>query len=110
MMLGYESNLEDVLKKTIKELKAVRKENNNFNQKLELEIETLQWILEIKKIVKNDIHTLQRIILNRINKLNIELEKKDRIDKHLTLYGIEILKPCLFLLNLDIEKRNIKPR
>ncbi|MDR4511908.1 MAG: hypothetical protein MRJ93_09425 [Nitrososphaeraceae archaeon] len=109
MMLGYESNLEDVLKKTIKELKAVRKENNNFDQKLELEIETLQWILEIKQIVKNDIHTLQRIILNRINKLNIEL-KKDRFDKHLTLYGIEILKPCLFLLNLDIEKRNINPR
>jgi len=109
MMLGYESNLEDVLKKTIKELKTVRKVSDNF-EKLELEIETLQWILEIKKIVKNDMHTLQRVILHRINKLNTELENKDRLDKHLTLYGIEVLKPCLFLLNLDIEKRNIKTR
>lgn len=108
-MLGSETNLEDVLKKTIKELKTVRKVNDNFD-KLELEIETLQWILEIKKIVKNDMHTLQRVILNRINKLNTELENKDRLDKHLTLYGIEVLKPCLFLLNLDIEKRNIKTR
>jgi hypothetical protein len=111
-MLGYESNLEEILIKTIRELKSIcNKENNiTFNQRLELEIETLQWVLDIKRIVGNDIHDLKRIIQDRINKLNIELEKQDRFDIYLISYGIEILKPCLFLLNLDLEKKEIEKR
>lgn len=110
-MLGYDSGLEQILTKTIRELKTVRKANNViFNQQLELEIETLQWVLDIKKLVRNDIHDLKRIIQDRIKKLNDELKKQSKLNIHLTLYVIEILKPCLFLLNLDMEKREIQTR
>lgn len=112
MMLGYESNLEQILTKTIRELKADRAENDIiFNQKLELEIETLQWVLDIKKIVRNDMLDLKKIIQSRINKLYKEMNRKDKLmNTHLISYVIEVLNPCLFLLNLDMEKREIQTR
>ena len=109
MIVGFETNLEEMANKVILESKSnMRMEDHNpmHNQFVELEIEVLQWVLAVKNKHDDDLLSLKRIIQERINKLYIDLENTRNISKiNKISYIINILKPCLFILSLNLEEK-----
>lgn len=109
MIVGFETNLEEMANKVILESKSnmtIEDHNPTRNKFLELEIEILQWVLDVKSKQDNDLHSLKRIIQERINKLYIELENTRNISNINNIsYIINILKPCLFIISLNLEEK-----
>lgn len=109
MIVGFETDLEEMANKVILESKSnmsIEDHNPTHNQFLELEIEVLQWVLDVKSKQDNDLHSLKRIIQERINKLYIELENTRNISNTNKIsYIINILKPCLFIISLNLGEK-----
>ena len=109
MIVGFETDLEEMANKVILESKSntsIEDHNPTHDQFLELEIEVLQWVLNVKNKQDNDLQSLKRIIQERINKLHIELENTRNISNiNKISYIINILKPCLFIISLNLGEK-----
>lgn len=109
MIVGFETNLEEMANKVILESRSnmsIKDHNPIHDQFLELEIEVLQWVLNVKNKQDNDLQSLKRIIQERINKLHIELENTRNISNiNKISYIINILKPCLFIISLNLGEK-----
>ncbi len=107
------SNLEIIIEKA---LSTARMEldpcKNDFNNKfLLIEIDTLQWILNLKVKIFNNLNILKEIVQNEI--YSLRLKYNESINKH-DIYtlskSIEILQTCLFLIKMELEMCKIDKR
>ena len=108
MIVGLETNLEEMVNKVIIESISkkmnIEDHNTTHNQYLDLEIEVLQWVLDVKNRQDNNLYSLKRIIQEQIRILNIELENTGNISNiNKISYIINILKPCLFIINQNLQ-------
>ena len=78
--------------------------NSYYNRHLILEIEILQWMLEMVQRIRHNLNFLKELVKNEINNFKVEyyygndIEKIDKLSK-----SIEILQTCLFLISMELD-------
>ncbi len=81
--------------------------NNNcqaVNKMLQLQIDTLQWVLQEKQ--NRELESLKHVLDAKIDRLEYELKKVARIDIEETnnsIYQLEMLKCCRIVINKDFN-------
>ena len=79
-------------------------QNSHYNRHLILEIEILQWMLDLIQKIRHNLTFLKEVVKNKIDNLKIRynsVKNIDEIDK--VSNSIEILQTCLFLINSEYE-------
>ena len=112
MIISYERNLEENINEGIKTLEYHISSQNYpiVNEMLQLQIETLQWVLNKQK-KKNSLESLKQIINFKIKRLEYELKKIARRDIEHTsknVYQLEILECCKIIINWELKRRTKK--
>jgi len=106
MILSPQRSLEENIDDGIKTLEYHIGPQNYpvVNNMLQLQIETLQWVLNKQK--NYSLEHLKQIINFRIKKLEYELKiargKIEYISK--IIYQLEVLECCKIMINCDIQK------
>jgi hypothetical protein len=78
--------------------------NSYSNSDLTLEIEILEWMLDIVQKMSHNLNFLKELVKNEINNFKVEyyygkdIEKIDKLSK-----SIEILQTCLFLISMELD-------
>jgi hypothetical protein len=78
--------------------------NSYSNRNLTIEIEILQWMLDMVQRIRHNLNFLKELVKNEINNLKVEyyygkdIEKIDKLSK-----SIEILQTCLFLISMELD-------
>lgn len=78
--------------------------NSYSNRNLTIEIEILQWMLDIVQRIRHNPNFLKELVKNEINNFKVEyyyvkdIEKIDKLSK-----SIEILQTCLFLISMELD-------
>ena len=78
------------------------------NEMLQLQIETLQWVLNKQKKENNSLESLKQIINFKIKRLEYELKKIARRDIEHTskiVYQLEMLECCKIIINWELKRR-----
>ena len=109
MLISYERNLEENINEGIKTLEYhISPQNSQIvNEMLQLQIETLQWVLNKQK-KENSLESLKQIIDFKIKRLEYELKKISRRDIEHTskiVYQLEMLECCKIIINWDLQRR-----
>ena len=101
MSLKTETNLMKIVEKLIKEYDSNSVTDTIYNESVERQV--LIWLKYINERVSG-IHSLRKIIQESINELIYQLTvTKDILDNTRIQYNIDILKTCLFIIDLDIK-------
>ena len=102
MTLKTAINFVEIVNKVIKDY------DNNFLNNIKyhesVEIATLMWVKFVSEEV-DDLYSLRTIFKDATIQLNYDLRNKDVIDITRLSYMIEILKTCLYIIDLDLEKQ-----
>ena len=78
--------------------------NDNHNRSLLIEIDILQWILNQKRKIFDNLHLLKEMVQNEIDNLTINFnESINKKDIYILSKSIEILQTCLFLIRTELE-------
>lgn len=78
--------------------------NSYSNRNLTIEIEILQWMLDMVRRIRHNLNFLKELVKNEINNFKVEyyygkdIEKIDKLSK-----SIEILQTCLFLISMELD-------
>lgn len=78
--------------------------NSYSNRNLTIEIEILQWMLDMVQRIRHNPNFLKELVKNEINNFKVEyyyvkdIEKIDKLSK-----SIEILQTCLFLISMELD-------
>jgi hypothetical protein len=109
MLISYERNLEENINEGIKTLEYHISSQNYpiVNEMLQLQIETLQWVINKKK-KENNLEYLKQIIDFKVKRLEYELKKIARRDiEHNTkiIYQLEMLECCKIIINWELQRR-----
>jgi hypothetical protein len=75
---------------------------------LQLQIETLQWVLNKQKKEENSLESLKQIINFKVKRLEYELKKIARRDIEHTskiVYQLEMLECCKIIINWELKRR-----
>ena len=78
--------------------------NSYSNRNLTIEIEILQWMLDIVQRIRHNLNFLKELVKNEINNFKVEyyyvkdIKKIDKLSK-----SIEILQTCLFLISMELD-------
>ena len=109
MIISYERNLEENINEGIKTLEYHISSQNYpiVNEMLQLQIETLQWVLNKQK-KDNNLESLKQIINFKIKRLEYELKKISRRDiEHPSkiIYQLEMLECCKIIINWEFQRR-----
>jgi hypothetical protein len=84
--------------------------NDYHNKSLILEIDTLQWVLDQKIKIFNNLNKLNEIVQNEIHILRIKFnESIIKEDINTISKSIEILQICLFLIKMELEFYELHP-
>ena len=106
MLISYERNLEENINEGIKTLEYhIRPQNYPIvNNMLNLQIETLQWVLNKQK--KNSLESLSHIINFKVKKLEYELKIAKGEIEHTSkiVYQLEMLECCKIMINRDLQR------
>ncbi len=106
MIISLERNLEENIDEGIKTLEyRIRPQNYPIvNKMLQLQIETLQWVLNKQK--KNSLESLKQIVNFKVKRLEYELKIAREIE-HISkiVYQLEMLECCKIMINWDFQKR-----
>jgi len=110
MIISYERNLEENINEGIKTLEYHISSQNYpiVNEMLQLQIETLQWVLNKQKKEENNLESLKQIINFKIKRLEYELKKIARRDIEHTnkiVYQLEMLECCQIIINWELQRR-----
>ena len=100
------SNLELMIGKALSnaQIKLEPFKNDNHNRSLLIEIDILQWILNQKRKIFDNLHILKEIFQNEIENLRINFnESIIKEDIYILSKSIEILQTCLFLIITELE-------
>ena len=74
---------------------------------LQLQIETLQWVINKQK-KENNLESLKQVIDFKIKRLEYELKKIARRDIEHTskiVYQLEMLECCKIIINWELQRR-----
>src|SRR5688500_16443897 len=109
MIISYERSLEENIYEGIKTLEYHISSQNYpiVNEMLQLQIETLQWVINKQK-KENNLDSLKQVIDFKIKRLEYELKKIARRDiEHTTkiVYQLEMLECCKIIINCDLKRR-----
>ena len=108
MIISYERNLEENINEGIKTLEYHINTQNYpiVNEMLQLQIETLQWVLNKQK-KENSLESLRHIINFKVKKLEYELKIARRDIEHTSkiVYQLEMLECCKIIINWELQRR-----
>jgi hypothetical protein len=108
MIISYERNLEENINEGIKTLEYHISSQNYpiVNEMLQLQIETLQWVINKKK-KENNLEYLKQIIDFKIKRLEYELKIARRDIEHTSkiVYQLEMLECCKIIINWELQRR-----
>jgi hypothetical protein len=109
MIISYERNLEENINEGIKTLEYHISSQNYpiVNKMLQLQIETLQWVISKQK-KDNNLESLKQVIDFKIKRLEYELKKIARRDIEHTsknVYQLEMLECCKIIINWELKRR-----
>ena len=108
MIISYERNLEENINEGIKTLEYHINTQNYpiVNEMLQLQIETLQWVLNKQKKV-NNLESLKQVIDFKVKKLEYELKiaRKDIEHTSQIVYQLEMLECCKIIINWELQRR-----
>ena len=108
MIISYERSLEENINEGIKTLEYHISSQNYpiVNQMLQLQIETLQWVLNKQK-KDNSLESLKQVINFKIKKLEYELKiaRKDIEHTSQIVYQLEMLEWCKIIINWELKRR-----
>ena len=110
MIISYERSLEENINEGIKTLEYHISSQNYpiVNEMLQLQIETLQWVLNKQKKEENSLESLKQIINFKVKRLECELKKIARRDIEHTskiVYQLEMLECCKIIINWELKRR-----
>ncbi|HEX7258240.1 MAG TPA: hypothetical protein VF242_09275 [Nitrososphaeraceae archaeon] len=107
MFISLERNLEENVGEGIKTLEDhIRPQNYPIvNKMLQLQIETLQWVLNKQK--KNSLESLKQIVNFKVKRLEYELKIARGEIEHTSkiVYQLEMLECCKIMINWDMQRR-----
>ena len=78
--------------------------NNYSNRNLIIEIEILQWMLDMVQRICHNLNFLKELVKNEIKNFKVEyyyIKDIEKIDE--LLKSIEILQTCLFLISMELD-------
>jgi hypothetical protein len=109
MIISYERNLEENINEGIKTLEYHMSSQNYpiVNEMLQLQIETLQWVINKQK-KDNNLESLKQVIDFKIKRIEYELKKIARRDIEHTsknVYQLEMLECCKIIINWELKRR-----
>ena len=108
MIISYERNLEENINEGIKTLEYHISSQNYpiVNEMLQLQIETLQWILNKQK-KESSLESLKQVIDFKVKRLEYELKIARRDIEHTSkiVYQLEMLECCKIMINWELKKR-----
>ena len=109
MIISYERSLEENINEGIKTLEYHISSQNYpiVNKMLQLQIETLQWVISKQK-KDNNLESLKQVIDFKIKRLEYELKKIARRDIEHTsknVYQLEMLECCKIIINWELKRR-----
>ena len=106
MIIWFERSLEENIDEGIKTLEYhISPQNSQIvNEMLQLQIETLQWVLNKQK--KNSLDSLKQIVNFNIKRLEYELKIAREIE-HTSkiIYQLEMLECCKIIINWNLQRR-----
>ena len=106
MIISFERSLEENIDEGIKTLEYhINPQNFQIvNEMLQLQIETLQWVLNKQK--RNSLESLKQIVNFKVKRLEYEL-KIARMIEHSSkiVYQLEMLECCKIIINWDLQRR-----
>jgi hypothetical protein len=109
MIISYERNLEENINEGIKTLEYHISSQNYpiVNEMLQLQIETLQWVINKQKKEENNLESLKQIINFKIKRLEYELKIARRDIEHTSkiVYQLEMLECCKIIINWELQRR-----
>ena len=112
MFISLERNLEENVGEGIKTLEDhIRPQNYPIvNKMLQLQIETLQWVLNKQK--KNSLESLKQIVNFKVKRLEYELKVARGEIEHTSkiVYQLEMLECCKIMINWDMQRRTKKQK
>ena len=106
MIISYERCLEENINEGIKTLEYHISSQNYpiVNEMLQLQIETLQWVLNKQK--KNSLDSLKQIVNFNIKRLEYELKIATEIEHtNKIVYQLEMLECCKIIINWNLQRR-----
>jgi hypothetical protein len=108
MLISYERSLEENITEGIKTLEYHISSQNYpiVNEMLQLQIETLQWVLNKQK-KENNLESLKQLINFKIKRLEYELKIARRDIEHTSkiVYQLEMLECCKIIINWQLQRR-----
>ena len=108
MIISYERSLEENINEGIKTLEYhIRPQNYPIvNNMLNLQIETLQWVLNKQK-KNNSLESLKQIVNFKVKRLEYELKIARRDIEHTSkiVYQLEMLECCQIIINWELQRR-----
>jgi len=108
MIISYERSLEENINEGIKTLEYHISSQNYpiVNEMLQLQIETLQWVLNKQK-KENNLESLKQLINFKIKRLEYELKIARRDIEHTSkiVYQLEMLECCILIIKEDTQRR-----
>jgi hypothetical protein len=109
MIISYERSLEENINEGIKTLEYHISSQNYpiVNEMLQLQIETLQWVLNKQKKEENNLESLKQVIDFKVKRLEYELKKIARRDIEHTskvVYQLEMLECCKIIINCNLQR------
>jgi hypothetical protein len=112
MIISLERSLEENIDEGIKTLEYHISPQNSplVNKMFQLQIETLQWVLNKQK-KNNSLESLKQIVNFKVKRLEYELKKIARRDIEHTskiVYQLEMLECCKIIINWDLQRRTRK--
>jgi hypothetical protein len=108
MIISLERSLEENIDEGIKTLKYHISPQNSpiVNKMFQLQIETLQWVLNKQKR-NNSLESLKQIVNFKVKRLEYELKIARRDIEHTSkiVYQLEMLECCKIIINWDLQRR-----
>lgn len=103
MSLKTEINFMQLVNKVIKDYDNNFVNNIKYHESVEIAI--LRWVQSVKEKV-GDLYSLRTTIQDATNELSYELRTtKDVMDITRLSYSVDILKTCLFIIDIELEKQ-----
>ncbi|HEU5461477.1 MAG TPA: hypothetical protein VFU79_04310 [Nitrososphaeraceae archaeon] len=109
MIISYERNLEENINEGIKTLEYHISSQNYpiVNEMLQLQIKTLQWVINKQKKEENSLESLKQVINFKIKRLEYELKIARRDIEHTSkiVYQLEMLECCKIIISWELKRR-----
>jgi hypothetical protein len=107
MIISLERSLEENIDEGIKTLEYHISPQNSplVNKMFQLQIETLQWVLNKQK-KNNSLESLKQIVNFKVKRLEYELKIARRDIEHTSkiVYQLEMLECCKIIINWDLQR------